>query len=181
MNSFRDGELLWRERMSLTTVVLGWLGVALGLVVLAAGISRTVHPVVGSLNGPLFCVVGLALAWFSLAGSVLPVVESRSTGIYVRNVLRETWVPWAAVQAIVPNERVNVILDAGRFVGAWAVQPGRGRVAVVAERLSDDWRAVRRAEGGAHAVRRRAWPPRLALVVLAGYILVVLGATLALG
>ncbi|WP_028050062.1 hypothetical protein [Cellulomonas sp. URHD0024] len=179
-SAFRSGELLWRERMSTSTIVLGWLGVAFGLLVLGVGVARTLHPVDTS-AGPVYVVVGLAIAWFSLAGSLLPVVESRSAGIYVRNVLHETWVPWAAVVQIVPNARVNVILDAGRFVGAWAVQPGGGRVDAVVERLTADWRAGPRGEGGAEEVRRVSWPPASAVAVVAGYVVVVLAVSLATG
>lgn len=177
---FRDGELLWRERMSASTLVLGWLGIALGLVVLGVGVYRTVRPADTS-AGPVYVVVGLAIAWFSLVGSLLPVVESRSTGIYVRNVLHETWVPWAAVEAVVAHGRINVILDAGQFVGAWAVQPGRGRVDAVVERLTEDWRAGRDGRGGGSVLRRAAWPPVSAVVVLAGVVVVVLLAAVAIG
>src|SRR4051794_36155280 len=104
--------------MSVSTRVLGGLGVVLGLVVAGAGASQ---------GSPAYVVIGAVLVWFSLAGSLLPVLEARSTGIYVRNVLHETWVPWAAVVTVTPTSRVNVILDEGRFVGVWAVQHGVGR------------------------------------------------------
>ncbi len=158
MEAFRDGELLWRERMSTSTRVTGWLGVALGLVGAGVGVAR---------GAPVVVVVGVLLIAFSLVGSLLPVVEARSTGIYVRNVLREVWVPWAAVVTIVPNTRVNVILDGGQVVGVWAVQPGgasylgaRSRIDVVAERLRDAWNEVGTGQGPGVVVRRlaRPWP-----------------------
>ena len=165
---FRDGDLLWRERMSPSTRVLGALGLVLGLLVVALGIARSVPPT-GTAAGPMYVVVGLAMAWFSVVGSLLPVLEARSTGVYVRNVLHETWVPWSAVVTIVPNARLNVILDGGAFVGVWAVQPGAGRglgrrsrVEVVAERLTDAWPESRGRTGSTTAVRRVAgpWPRR---------------------
>jgi len=144
--------------MSASTLVAGWLGVALGLLMIGVGASR---------GSAVYVVLGVILAAFSVLGSLLPVVEARTTGIYVRNVLHETWVPWAAVVTIVPSTRVNVILDAGRFVGAWAVQPGaarrlggRSRVEVVAERLTEAWNAHGTARGPSTVVRRLAVPGR---------------------
>jgi hypothetical protein len=164
VDDLRDGDLLWRERMSVSTLVLGTLGVLFGI--LAAGVGVTQ-------GAPLYVVVGGLLVWFAVAGSLLPVVEARSGGIFVRNVLHETWVPWSAVVAIVPNARVNVILDGGAFVGVWAVQPGggrllggRSRVDVVVERLTESWPPERRQAVHPPVVRRLARGPLVAGVVI---------------
>ena len=153
MDDLRDGELLWRERMSVSTLVLGGLGVVFGILVAGVGATQ---------GAPLYVVVGGLLVWFALVGSLLPVLEARSSGIYVRNVLHEAWVPWSAVVAVAPNARVNVILDRGAFVGVWAVQPGggrllggRSRVDVVAERLTESW-PPSPVGAGAPVVRRLA-------------------------
>ena len=171
MDDLRDGELLWRERMSVSTLVLGGLGVVFGILVAGVGATQ---------GAPLYVVVGGLMVWFALVGSLLPFLEARSSGIYVRNVLHEAWVPWSAVVAVVPNARVNVILDGGAFVGVWAVQPGggrllggRSRVDVVAERLIESWPQAPVGAAGAPVVRRLARGPlvagavTLALVVVA--------------
>ena len=174
MDDFRDGALLWRERMSLTTLVLGALGVVLGLVVAAGGTVQ---------GAPVYVVTGVLLTWFSVVGSLLPAVEARSTGIYVRNPLRETWVPWGAVVTVTPTTRVNVILEEGRFVGVWAVQHGvarglggRSRIEIVAERLLESWPAGR---GPTSAeVTRASRTARVTSVLLGALALVLLGVSL---
>lgn len=172
MDDLRNGDLLWRERMSVSTLALGAIGVVLGIFVAAVGTTQ---------GSPVFVVVGAVLVWFSLVGSLLPVLEARSTGIYVRNVVHETWVPWSAVVTIVPNARVNVILDGGAFVGVWAVQPGggrllggRSRVDVVAERLTEAWPPARGRVDDAPVVRRLARGPLGAAAVLFGLVAVTL-------
>ena len=174
MNSFRDGDLLWRERMSASTLVLAGLGVVLGLAVAGVGTSQ------GSTG---YVVVGVLLAWFSIVGSLLPVLEARSTGIYVRNVVHETWVPWAAVVTVTPTSRVNVILGEGRFVGVWAVQHGvarglgrRSRIELASERLLEAWPASRGPVGS--AVRRVSRPAVAASAVLGALAIVLLVASL---
>ena len=164
MDDLRDGELLWRERMSVSTLVLGGLGVVFGILVAGVGATQ---------SAPLYVVVGGLLVWFALVGSLLPVLEARSSGIYVRNVLHEAWVPWSAVVAVVPKARVNVILDGGAFVGVWAVQPGggrllggRSRVDVVVERLTESWPRERGQTAHPPVVRRLARGPLVAGAVL---------------
>jgi hypothetical protein len=170
VDTFRDGDLLWRERMSVSTRVLGALGVVLGLLVAGVGASR---------GSPAYVAVGMVLAWFSVVGSLLPVLEARSTGVYVRNVVHETWVPWAAVVTVTPTGRVNVILGEGRFVGVWAVQHGvarglggRSRIEVVAERLLDAWPAS--PGRGGPTVRRASRSALTASAVLGGLAVVLL-------
>ncbi|WP_028044918.1 hypothetical protein [Cellulomonas sp. URHE0023] len=169
MKTFRDGDLLWRERMSASTLLLGGLGVVLGAVVAGVGTSQ---------GSPAYVVIGVALAWFSVVGSLLPVLEARSSGIYVRNVLHETWVPWADVVTVTPTSRVNVILGEGRFVGVWAVQHGAGRglgrrsrIELAAERLLEVWPSSP-SDGG--TVVRRVSRSALAVSALLGVLALVL-------
>jgi len=174
VNTFRDGDLLWRERMSVSTRVLGALGLVLGVLVMGVGTSQ---------GSPVYVGVGALLAWFSVVGSLLPALEARSSGVYVRNVLHETWVPWAAVVTVTPTSRVNLILDEGRFVGVWAVQHGVGRglggksrIEVVAQRLLDEWPASR--GRGGPAVRRVSRPAMVSSAILGGLAVVLLVASL---
>ena len=156
--------------MSVSTLVLGrrW-----------AWCSGSPSPASGRRRGrPATSWSASLLAWFSIVGSLLPVLEARSTGIYVRNVVHETWVPWAAVVTVTPTSRVNVILGEGRFVGVWAVQHGgrrglgrRSRIELASERLLEAWPASRGPVGS--DVRRVSRParggvggPRRARVVL---------------
>ena len=72
-----------------------------------------------------------------------PVIEARVTGVHVRNIIWEYWVPWEAIETAVATMRVELVTPSGKRVACWAVQKtniaamthSRSRTDRVTERL----------------------------------------------
>ena len=94
----------------------------------------------------LFVALMLALlVRFAVSGLVRPRLEARSTGVYVRNIVWEFWVPWSAITSVGGDMNVTITTASGTILTVWAVQKTniasmlnhRSRVDRVAERLSE--------------------------------------------
>lgn len=74
--------------------------------------------------------------WFVWTFLYAPSVRADEHGVVVRNPLRTTAAPWAAVRDIVLRWQIAFVLAEGREVQAWAAaakRPGRRRLADTAE------------------------------------------------
>ena len=85
--------------------------------------------------GILFGIVGV---WFGLAFGLRPVIEVRLTGVLVRNIIWEYWVPWEAIDDVVANMRVDLVLNSGKQIIAWAVQKANA-AAMFNQKSRTDW------------------------------------------
>jgi hypothetical protein len=114
------GQMLWAERMSGGTLFFAAVCVILALFITGWGIYSMM-----SQNDPfevfviLFGTVG---AWFGVTEGLRPVIEVRLTGVLVRNIVWEYWVPWEAIDDVVAGMRVHLVLTSGKRITAWAVQ-----------------------------------------------------------
>lgn len=63
--------------------------------------------------------------WFVWTFLYAPSVVADPRGAIVRNPLRTTDIPWAAVESIALKWQVAFVLDSGRTVQAWAIPAGK--------------------------------------------------------
>jgi hypothetical protein len=140
-SSLADGERLWVERMSVGSRVFGAIGLLFSTVLATMGLSSIVAD--GDASGLIGVFMGVLGMRFTVSASLRPRLEARSTGVYVRNIVREYWVPWFEIQLVDADMNVTVETTSGTRIETWAVQKAniasilnrRSRVDRVAERL----------------------------------------------
>ena len=116
----RGGQGLWSEHMSGMTRFLAGVGMVLELSLIRAGFTSLASN--SDRGGAAFIPVGAVGVWFMVAVGLRPVIEARVTGMHVRNIMWEYWVPWEAIDTVLATMRVELILASGQHVTCWAVQ-----------------------------------------------------------
>lgn len=64
------------------------------------------------------------------------------TGVHVRNIIWECWVPWEAIATAVATTRVDLVQASGKRVTCWAVQ--KTNIAAMTENRSRTYRVTDR-------------------------------------
>jgi hypothetical protein len=130
------GQRLWAQHMSDATRFFAGVNVIVWLSITWAGIYAMTSQ--NDPSGVLGVLFGTAGVWFGVAVGLRPVIEVRLTGVLVRNIIWEYWVPWEAIDDVVAHMRVYLVLTSGKRITAWAVQKANA-AAMFNKKSRTDW------------------------------------------
>lgn len=114
-----------RKTRQRSNVIFGWIGVALGAVLMIGGVRG------GSVTPMSF--FGAVLAILGYLVMVQPFLQSRGESLIVHNILREVTLPWGGISHASSRGSLTLHDNDGGKTTVWAIGSQKGRVTPAAE------------------------------------------------